>query len=86
MVAIPDDELPVRALVSIWVDMHDTRAAYESILSAAGIRRAGYLVTESLYCDYGDNEHASPQRLARRATFAGNCCRERVRQAGRRER
>jgi len=58
MVAVPDDELPVRALVSIWVDMHDTRPAYESILSAAGIRRAGYLVTESLYCDYGDNEHA----------------------------
>ena len=27
MVAIPDDELPVRALVSIWVDAHDTRGA-----------------------------------------------------------
>jgi hypothetical protein len=61
MVAIPNDELPVRALVSIWVDMHDTRARYESILAAAGIRRAGYLVTESLYCDYGDNEHAPPR-------------------------
>jgi len=61
MVAIPDDELPVRALVSIWVDMHDTRAQYESILAAAGIRRAGYLVTESLYRDYGDNEHAGPR-------------------------
>ena len=36
MVALPDDELPVRALVSIWVDMHDTRAEYESILAAAG--------------------------------------------------
>ena len=61
MVAIPGDELPVRALVSIWVDMHDTRGQYESILAGAGIRRAGYLVTESLYCDYGGNEHAAPR-------------------------
>ncbi len=61
MVAIPNDELPVRALVSIWVDAHDTRSQYESILAAAGIRRAGYLVTESMYRDYGDNEHAPPR-------------------------
>ena len=58
MVAVPDDELPVRALVSIWVDAHDTRAPLEAILAEAGIRRAGYLVTESMYRDYGDNEHA----------------------------
>jgi hypothetical protein len=58
MVAVPADELPVRALVSIWLDAHDTRAQYEEVLEAAGIRRAGYLVTESLYRDYGDNEHA----------------------------
>ena len=61
MVAIPDDELPVRALVSIWLDAHDTRAEYEAILDAVGVRRAGYLVTESLYRDYGDNEHAPPR-------------------------
>src|SRR3954470_22542087 len=58
MVAVPADELPVRALVSIWVDAHDTRGQYEEVLAAVGIRRAGYLVTESLYRDYGDNEHA----------------------------
>jgi hypothetical protein len=58
MVAIPADELPVRALVSIWVDAHDTRADYEAVLAGVGIRRAGYLVTESLYRDYGDNEYA----------------------------
>ena len=34
---------------------------YEAILAEAGIRRAGYLVTESLYRDYGDNEHAPPR-------------------------
>src|ERR1700682_407629 len=53
MVAIPNDELPVRALASIWVDAHDTREMYESILGTAGVRRAGYLVTESMYRDYG---------------------------------
>jgi hypothetical protein len=61
MVAVPDDELPVRALVSIWVDMHDTRADYEAILAAAGVRRAGYLVTESLYREYGGNAHGGPR-------------------------
>jgi hypothetical protein len=61
MVAIPGDELPVRALVSMWLDAHDTRARFEAVLEAVGIRRAGYLVTESLYGDYGDNEHAPPR-------------------------
>jgi hypothetical protein len=61
MVPIPGDELPVRALVSIWLDAHDTRAPFEAVLGAVGIRRAGYLVTESLYGDYGDNEHAPPR-------------------------
>ena len=64
MVPIPGDELPLRALVSIWVDAHDTRAQYEEVLAAVGIRRAGYLVTESLYRDYGDNEHAAPRDWA----------------------
>ena len=61
MVPVPNDELPVRALVSIWLDAHDTRGAFEAVLDGAGIRRAGYLVTESLYRDYGDNEHAAPR-------------------------
>jgi hypothetical protein len=58
MVPVADDELPVRACVSIWLDALDSRDAYESVLADVGIRRAGYLVTESLYRDYGDNEHA----------------------------
>jgi hypothetical protein len=61
MVKVPDDELPVRALVTIWLDTHDNRAPYEWTLREAGVRRAGYLVTESLYRDYGGNEH-SPAR------------------------
>jgi hypothetical protein len=59
MVKVPDDELPVRALVTIWLDAHDNRAPYEWILREAGVRRAGYLVTESMYRDYGGNEHSS---------------------------
>ena len=62
MVAIPGDELPVRALRVDLGRRATTRAAqYEEILAEAGIRRAGYLVTESLYRDYGDNEHAAPR-------------------------
>jgi hypothetical protein len=57
MVPVPDDELPVRAEVSVWVDAHDDRGPIEEILSEVGIRRAGYLVTESMYRDYGGNEH-----------------------------
>ncbi len=58
MIPLPDDELAVRASVSLWVDAHDRRAPYEDVLRSAGVRRAGYLVTESLYCDYGGNAHA----------------------------
>ena len=61
MVPVPDDELPVRAAVSLWVDAHDYREPYEVILSEVGVRRAGYLVTESLYRDYGGNAHAGPR-------------------------
>ena len=59
MVPVPGDELPVRACVSLWVDAHDDRAPFADILREAGERRAGYLVTESMYRDYGDNEHAA---------------------------
>lgn len=59
MVKVPDDELPVRALVTLWLPAHDERGPYEAILAEAGVRRAGYLVTEAMYRDYGDNQHAA---------------------------
>jgi hypothetical protein len=59
MVPVPGDELPVRACVSMWVDAHDDRAPYEALLAEVGVRRAGYLVTESMYRDYGANAHSS---------------------------
>jgi hypothetical protein len=61
MVPVPGDELPVRACVSVWIDAHDDRAAYEELLRPAAIRIGGYLVTESLYRDYGGNRHAGPR-------------------------
>ena len=57
MVPVPGDELPVRACVSIWLDAHDNREPYEALLRCAGVRIAGYLVTESMFREYGDNEH-----------------------------
>lgn len=61
MVPVPGDELPVRACVSIWLDAHDARAPYEDVLRAAGVRLAGYLVTESMFREYGDNSHSGPR-------------------------
>jgi hypothetical protein len=58
MVPVPDDELPIRACASMWLDAHDFRGPCEEVLRAAGVRRAGYLVTESSYCDYGGNAHS----------------------------
>jgi hypothetical protein len=61
MVPVPGDELPVRACVSVWVDAHDHRGAYEELLRPAAVRIGGYLVTESLYRDYGGNRHVGPR-------------------------
>jgi hypothetical protein len=50
-VPTPGDELPIRAVVSLWLDKQDDRGPFEAVLARQGIRRAGYLVTESLYSD-----------------------------------
>lgn len=62
MVPTPDDELPIRAAFSLWLDAHDHRGPFEAVLGELGIRRAGYLVTESMYRDYGGNEHGPRSR------------------------
>jgi hypothetical protein len=56
MVKVPDDELPVRACISLWVDAHDFRAPYDDALAGFGVRRACYLVTESLYHEYDERD------------------------------
>jgi hypothetical protein len=49
------------AQVSVWVDSYDRRGAMEPALATAGLPVSGYLVTESLYDDYGTTVHASPR-------------------------
>ena len=50
---LPDDEDPVRAVVSLWLPNYDRRGPFEEVLAAEATRIAGYLVSESLYDDYG---------------------------------
>ena len=57
----PADELPLRACVSLWLDCYDRRGPFEEILAEVGERRAGYLVSESMYTEYGGNQHAAPR-------------------------
>jgi hypothetical protein len=57
----PDDESPLAALVSVWTDAYDRRAPFEDAIGALGRRFAGYLVTESVYDDYGTTEHSGPR-------------------------
>jgi hypothetical protein len=49
----PGGELPLRAAVSLWLDNHDDRAGVERLLAGVGERCDGYLVTESVYSEYG---------------------------------
>lgn len=48
-----DGELPVRAVVSFWMPCHDDRHDAEALVSRIGERCDGYLVTESVYSDFG---------------------------------
>src|SRR4051812_23479436 len=57
---LPDDEQPIRAVVSLWLDAYDRRAPYEELLRTHSTRFAGYLVTESMYTDYGGNQWSGP--------------------------
>jgi hypothetical protein len=60
-VPTPDGELPVDAVVSLWLHAVDHRAPYEEVLAAASARLAGYSVVESLYRDYGGNQWSVPR-------------------------
>ena len=49
----PGGELPVRVGVSLWLDNHDDRGDVEELLGSLGERCDGYLVTESVYSEFG---------------------------------
>lgn len=60
----PGHELPLRAAVSLFLDAHDRRGPYEEVLADLGVRRAGYLVSEALWCEYGGNGRRGPRDWA----------------------
>jgi len=60
-VPVPDGEEPHVAEVCVWVDSYDRRSGYDDALAGLGLRFAGYLVTESLYEDYGTTPHSGPR-------------------------
>jgi hypothetical protein len=60
----PGHELPLRAAVSVFVDAHDHRAPYEDVLADVGERGAGYLVSEAIWSEYGDNGRRGPRDWA----------------------
>ena len=60
-VPVPGGEDPHVAQVSVWLDSYDLRAGTDEAVAAAGQRFAGYLVTESVYQDYGSTPHSSPR-------------------------
>ncbi len=60
-VPVPGGEEPHVAEVSVWLDSYDRRSGFDDALAAAGLRFAGYLVSESLYEDYGTTPHSAPR-------------------------
>jgi hypothetical protein len=54
----PDGELPVRAAISYWVPAHDLAVDAVAAARAIGVRNDGYLVTESLWSDFGQRRGA----------------------------
>jgi hypothetical protein len=53
----PLSDEPFVAQVSVWVDALEARHPLEDVLRGAGFDIAGYRVEESLYTEYGENEH-----------------------------
>ncbi len=49
----PGGELPVRAAVSLWLPSHDLRGDVDDVVAVLGERVDGYLVTESVYSEFG---------------------------------
>ncbi len=57
----PEGEPVHVAQLSIWVDSYDRRGDLDEIVASAGLPTSAYLVTESLYDDYGTTAHAGPR-------------------------
>jgi hypothetical protein len=55
----PAGELPLRASVGFWLPAHDRRGEAEALLRPLGERCDGYLVTESVWADFGERRGAA---------------------------
>lgn len=55
---------PICALVNVWVEDLGSRRNIEDMLRYAGFRIAAYLVEESIYTEYGGNQHSKPRDWA----------------------
>ena len=60
-VPVPPGEDPHVAQVSVWFDSYDRRGGADDVIAGLGRANAGYLVTESLYQDYGSTPHCGPR-------------------------
>jgi hypothetical protein len=60
-VPAPDAEEPHVAEVCVWLASYDRRQGFDEAVAAAGPRCAGYLVTESVFEDYGSTPHSAPR-------------------------
>jgi hypothetical protein len=52
---------PFTAMLSLWLGSASERRHYEPVLREHTEKQAGYLVTESLYTDWGENVHGKPR-------------------------
>lgn len=54
----PGGELPIRVVVGLWLPAHDRHRAVTDALDGVGVRCDGYLVTESVWSDFGERRGA----------------------------
>ena len=50
----PGGELPLRAVVGVWLPAHDRHTAVTDVLDGVGARCDAYLVTEAVWSDFGE--------------------------------
>ena len=57
----PAGEDPHVAQISVWLDSYEHRGHAQDAVSDLGLRSGAYLVSESLYDDYGTTEYSGPR-------------------------
>ena len=55
----PGGELPLRAVLGVWLPAHDRHAEVTDVLDGVGARCDAYLVTEAVWADFGERRGAA---------------------------